>query len=227
MVPEGIDLRSRCEELRRRRFSTRHREVGRDPVRNLETTVGERVCEAGAAVLCQRQRVDASDLGDNSVRVVAELLTDVRACAHSHAVVVTKNRDARSKSTREFAVNIDHRNARLHCLDCNLGECRAIGGQQNDGVDSVVDEPFDLSDLQVGVVRSLGNLQVDVGVFGGFGKRCSVDCAEPTVICRGAREPDGDGVALRLIALDAGIRGLSVVCGFSSRTAGDETDDGE
>ena len=38
----------------------------------------ERVLEALAAVLGQRQRVDAGDLGDDGVGVVPELLADVR-----------------------------------------------------------------------------------------------------------------------------------------------------
>ena len=51
-------------------------EVGGDPVVDVQAALGERVLEALAAVLGQRQRVDAGDLGDDGVGVVAELLAD-------------------------------------------------------------------------------------------------------------------------------------------------------
>ena len=72
-------------------------EVGGDAVVHLESAVVERVGEAARAVLRERQRVDAGDLGDDGVGVVAELLADVGAGADAHAVVVTEDGGARGE----------------------------------------------------------------------------------------------------------------------------------
>src|SRR5690606_1297737 len=132
---------------------------------NLESAVGERVVEALGAVLGQRKRVDSGDLGYDGIRVVADLFADVCTGRDAHAVVVTEDGDAGGEGTRELAVDVDHGNPRFHRLDRDLGECGAVSRQQHDRVDLVVDETLDLADLQVGVVRSFGDPEVDVRVF--------------------------------------------------------------
>ena len=54
--------------LRRGLLAALDGEVGGDPVVDVQAALGERVLEALAAVLGQRQRVDAGDLGDDGVR---------------------------------------------------------------------------------------------------------------------------------------------------------------
>ena len=129
---------------------------------DLETAVVERVGEALRAVLRERQRVDAGDLRDDGVGVVAELLADVGAGADAHAVVVAEDRGACGERARELAVDVDDRDAGLHRLDRDLGQCGAVGGQQHDRVDAVVDEGLDLADLRVRVVGALGDVELDV-----------------------------------------------------------------
>ena len=128
------------EQLRGRSFAALDGEVGGDAVVDLEAAVLERVGEAARAVLRQRQRVDAGDLGDDGVGVVAELLADVGAGADAHAVVVAEDGDACGEGARELAVDVDDRDAGLHRLDRDLGQRGAVGRQQHDGVDAVVDE---------------------------------------------------------------------------------------
>ena len=138
-------------------------EVGGHAGRDLESAVLERVGEARRAVLRERQRVDAGDLGDDRVGVVAELLADVRAGADAHAVVVAEHGGAGGERAGELAVDVDDRDAGLHRLDRDLGQRGAVARQQHDRVDAVVDEGLDRGDLRVDVVRALGELQLDVG----------------------------------------------------------------
>ena len=137
-------------------------EVGGDAGRDLEAAVLERVGEALRAVLRQRQRVDAGDLGDDGVGVVAELLADVGAGADAHAVVVAEDRGACGERAGELAVDVDDRDAGLHRLDRGLGQRGAVGRQQHDRVDALVDEGLDGGDLRDRVVRALGDLQLDI-----------------------------------------------------------------
>ncbi len=59
-----------CSRLRRGLLAALDGEVGGDPVVDVLVALGERVLEALAAVLGQRQRVDAGDLGDDGVGLV-------------------------------------------------------------------------------------------------------------------------------------------------------------
>ena len=77
VVPDGVDLRRCLQQVGRGLLAGLDGELGGDAVVDVETALGERVLEALAAVLGQRQRVDAGDLGDDGVGVVAELLADV------------------------------------------------------------------------------------------------------------------------------------------------------
>src|SRR6478735_5205359 len=115
----------------------------------------------------QRQRVDAGDLRDDGVRdLVARLdRAGVRAGRDTHAVVVAEDRGARGERARELAVDVDDRDARSHRLRRDGGERGAVGRQQHDRVDLVVDEGLDLADLQVRVVRSLSRTELDVAVL--------------------------------------------------------------
>ena len=223
VVPDGVDLRGRRQQLRGRCLAALHGEVRGDAVADLEAAVTERVGEAARAVLRERQRVDAGDLGDDGVGVVAELLADVGAGADAHAVVVTEDGGARGEGARELAVDVDDRDAGLHRLDRDLGERGAVGRQQHDGVDAVVDEGLDLADLQVGVVRALRDDQLDVRVLRRLGDGRRVDRAEPAVVGGGAREADGDGVAGLVVVRVVG--GAGVTAATARRAAGDQTGD--
>ena len=104
------------------------------------------------------QRVDAGDLGDDRVldALVLDHLAGVGAGRDAHAVVVAEDRGPRGERGGELAVDVDDRDAGLHRLGGDVGQRGAVGRQQHDRVDLVVDEGLDLADLLVGVVGALG-----------------------------------------------------------------------
>ena len=65
VVPDGVDLRRGLQQVGRGLLAGLDGELGRDPVVDLLGRSRQRVREALAAVLGQRQRVDAGDLGDD------------------------------------------------------------------------------------------------------------------------------------------------------------------
>ena len=67
VVPERVDLRRGLQQVGRHRLAGLDGELGRDLVAHLEAGRLQRVGEALAAVLGQRQVVDALDLGDDRV----------------------------------------------------------------------------------------------------------------------------------------------------------------
>ena len=193
----------------------------------------ERVGEALAAVLGQGQGVDAGDLGDDRVGelLVGDELAGVGARADAHAVVVAEDRRARGERRRELAVDVDDDDAGVHGLGGDLGEGGAVGREQDDRVDLVVDEGLDLRDLQARVVRALGGLELDVRELLGLGLGGAVDGGEPAVVGGRAGEADGDLVA-GLVVVAAGalaVRGRRalVLGGVARAPGGDEGDDAE
>ena len=202
-----------------------------DAVVDVEAALVERVLEALAAVLGQRQRVDAGDLGDHGVRLVAELLADVGAGGDAHAVVVAEDGDARGVRVVELAVDVDDRDAGLHRLEGDRGHGRAVEGQQHDRVDALVDERLDLADLQVDVVGALRDPELDVvvrlgGLLGGLGDR-----AHPAVVGGRGGEADDDLVARLVVRAGLGRGGAAarvvVALGGGVAGAGCEGEDGQ
>ena len=152
-------------------------------------------------------------------------VADVGAGADAHAVVVTEDRGACGERAREHAVDVDDRDAGLHRLDRDLGQRGAVGGQQHDRVDALVDEGLDGGDLRDRVVRALRDLQVDVTEAVGSGLSTGVDGAEPAVVGGGAREADDDGVALLGVLLGGGALVDDVVLvGSRAGAAGEQSD---
>jgi len=171
-----------CKQVRCRGLATLHGEVGRHAAGDVKTAVGQRVGEAAAAVLRQRQGVDTGDLGHDGIGVVADLLADVRAGAEAHAVVVTEHCRPCRERAGELPVDVDHDDPGLHGLRCDLGQGRAVERQHDNRVDTVVDERLDLADLQVHVVGGLGDNELDVVVLVSLGKGRAGDRAHPAVV---------------------------------------------
>src|SRR3954464_9229090 len=167
----------------------------RESAKPLPPRVRQRVGEAPAGVLGEGEGVDAGDLGDDGVGLVAEPRADVRAGGDPHAVVVAEDRGAGGERAVELAVDVDDRDAGVHRLLGHRGQRGAVEGQQDDGVDAVVDEGLDLADLGADVVGALGHLELDVVVLVGRGLRRVGDAGHPAVVGGRGREPDGHGVA--------------------------------
>ena len=165
------------------------------------------LAEALRAVLGQGQRVDAGDLGDDGVldALVLDHLAGVGAGRDAHAVVVAEDRGPSGERGGELTVDVDHRDAGLHRLGGDVGQRRAVGRQQHDRVDLVVDEGLDLADLLVGVVGALGGLELHVGVLLGLRDRRAVDGREPAVVGGRTGEPDHDLLA-RVVVGRRGLR---------------------
>src|SRR5690625_3758719 len=121
VVPDGVDVRGGLEQVRRDRLTALDGELGGDPVGDAQAALGQRVLEALAAVLGERQVVDTGDLGDDGVGVVAEALAHILTGAHAHAVVVPEHRDARRVRVGELAVDVDDRDTRRHRLEGDTG----------------------------------------------------------------------------------------------------------
>ncbi len=171
------------------------------------------------------QRVDAGDLRDDGVvaeTLVLDHLAGVGAGRDAHAVVVAEDRRTRGERRGELTVDVDHGDAGLHRLGRDVGERGAVGRQQHDRVDLVVDEGLDLADLEVGVVGALGRLELDVGVLLGLVDRGAVDGREPAVVGGRPGEADDDLLAGVVVVRHgpggvAAGRGLGLVAGAAGQ----------
>src|SRR5690606_13559628 len=171
------------------------------------------VGEALRAVLGQRQRVDAGDLGDDRVFdvVLFDQLAGVGAGRDTHPVVVAQDRRPGGERAGELAVDVDDRDAGLHGPGGDLGQLGAVGRQDDDGVDFLVDERLDLADLQVGVVRAFGHPEFDVFELFGLGDGRVVDRGQPAVVGLGSGEADDDLLARLVVATGGGFGVAAVV----------------
>src|SRR5690606_27170864 len=157
------------------------------------------------------ERVDAGDLRDDRVGVVAELHADVLAGADAHAVVVAEDGGAGGERAGELAVDVDDRDPGLHGLRRDVRERGAVERQEHDRVDAVVDEALDLADLDVDVVRAVGDAELDVLVLLGLGLRRARDGTHPAVVGGGGGEADDDRVARGVVVGDGLARAAAAV----------------
>jgi hypothetical protein len=168
------------------------------------------------------------DLPDDRVGVVAELFADVGAGADAHAVVVAQNGRAGGEGAGELPVDVDHRDARLHRLDGDLGQCRAVAGKQHDRVDPVVDEGLHRRDLRRDVVGALGDAQLHVVEALRGGEGAGVDGAEPPVVgCRTGEADDHRVAALGVLLGGRALVDDVLLFGSRAGAAGEKTDGGE
>src|SRR5690606_11021355 len=122
----------------------------------------------------------------------------------------------------EDPVEVDDGDAGAHRLEPDLGEGLAVGGQDHQDVDPLVDEGLDLADLLGGVVGALGDLQGDVGVLPGARLGVVVDGVEPAVVGLRSGEADGDRLAGLVVGGRLVLRGRLLLAGLVARAAGDE-----
>src|SRR5690606_22682903 len=164
---------------------------------DLEAVGLQRVGEALAAVLRQRQRRDALDLDDDRVgdALVLELLADVVAGGDAHAVVVAADPRPVRQVVGEDAVEVDDRDAGVHGLAADLVQLLAVVGEDHQHVDLRLDQRLDGGDLLVDVVGRFDRLERHVGVLLGLLLGVLGYRRDPAVVRGGRGEPDGDLLA--------------------------------
>ena len=178
-------------------------EVGRLAGDDLDAAVAplDAVGETLGTLLGHRDAGDTLDL--DHIALAVQLVGDEVGGGLADAVVVTADPGPVRRRAGELAVDVDDRDARLHCLLRDRGERTTLMREDDQDVRLLADERLDLGDLGGRVVRTLRKHQLDselvrrrTGVVG--------DRLEPAVVCAGGAERNLDGTA----ADTAGLLGL-------------------